>query len=468
MVEAAVRNTIVQTGGEVDKDLHQQILQGTRVWTSDGADLDVGLALAGGPHFSRLVCHAWDESHGAGRLLASAMKHDPEIEAVDRLLVTGKKPYSLAKFVSTSDVFRKKVGDAQAESGVSFVQHFGWAPQRFQSRARPLARESRRWHAIWSAVAAEADGNSQERKHLAMHLLASLGGQNSTRLLLGGLLADLSAEHYSWVATGDLANPDAAPVMERRDSFYNRLDVLFLQGHIFKLPDTYTGVTLEFLKKTRFYHNGTNVTVFGIGELTDPETRGRMRKALQHVQGVVKNIKELFKVYRSEDSWLAMFTAFRLPSPPGCTEKLQRIIAEAKLQQPKALLEWQRLLPRAEALQKAGCSTREAWGRASAEFPEFKAGRSLVELFLVWKTSTGNVERRFRAYGEVMTPQRASLLDSTAETLMLADQAPRSGQLRGTSQTATDTNGHKKKDYLAELQFWHGELHPVTRERSQS
>ena len=122
------------------------------------------------------------------------------------------------------------------------------------------------------------------------------------------------------------------------------------------------------------------------------------------------------------------------------------------LQKPReALVEWQRLLPRAEALQKAGCSTREAWGRASAEFPELKAGRSLVELFLVWKTSTGNVERRFRTYSEVMTAQRASLLDSTAETMMLADQAPPSGRLRGTSQTATETNGHKKTDYLAEL-----------------
>ena len=55
---------------------------------------------------------------------------------------------------------------------------------------------------------------------------------------------------------------------------------------------TYIGATLQFLKQTRFYHNGTNVTVFGIGELTDPETRERMRKALKRVQGVVKNIKE--------------------------------------------------------------------------------------------------------------------------------------------------------------------------------
>ena len=74
------------------------------------------------------------------------------------------------------------------------------------------------------------------------------------------------------------------------------------------------------------------------------------------------------------------------------------------------------------------------------------ARRSLVELFLVWKTSTGNVERRFRTYSEVMAVQRERLLDSTAETMMLADQAPPSGRLRGTPQTATDTNGENKTD----------------------
>ena len=112
------------------------------------------------------------------------------------------------------------------------------------------------------------------------------------------MLADLSAEHYSWVATGDLANPDATTVMERRDIFYNRLEVLFLKGHIYNMPHTYTGATLKFLTKTRFYHHGDKVTMFGIGELTDPETHEVMRTALQHVQGVVMNIKELFKVYR--------------------------------------------------------------------------------------------------------------------------------------------------------------------------
>ena len=94
MVEDAVRNATLGTEGEVDTELHQHILRGTRVWTSDGADLDVGHALAGGC-FSGLVCHAWDESRSAGRLLANALKHDKEVVDVDRLLVTGKSHTAL-------------------------------------------------------------------------------------------------------------------------------------------------------------------------------------------------------------------------------------------------------------------------------------------------------------------------------------------------------------------------------------
>ena len=144
MVEDAVRSATLGTDGEVDTRLHQQILRGTRVWTSDGADLDVGHALKGGC-FSGLVCHAWDESHSAGRLLANALKHDTEVVEVDRLLVTGKQPYSLAKFISTSDVFRKKVGDAQVTEGVAFVRNFGGTPalpepgQALCPRVPPLA-----------------------------------------------------------------------------------------------------------------------------------------------------------------------------------------------------------------------------------------------------------------------------------------------------------------------------------------
>ena len=150
---------------------------------------------------------------------------------------------------------------------VAFVKNFGWAPQRFQSRARPYARECRRWRAIWASVAAEAVSASPERKTLAVWFLTELGGEKSSRLLLGALLADLAVEHYNWVAGGDKANPDTSTTMARFNSFLRRLDVLFNEGLILRIPDSYTGATLEFLKENSYYHFGDRVQTFGLGGL---------------------------------------------------------------------------------------------------------------------------------------------------------------------------------------------------------
>ena len=54
-----------------------------------------------------------------------------------------------------------------------------------------------------------------------------VGCELGAGLLLGGLLADLSAEHYTWVATGDKRSPDATTFQSRADVFLARLDALF-------------------------------------------------------------------------------------------------------------------------------------------------------------------------------------------------------------------------------------------------
>jgi len=230
MLEACVRRACLSASGEVDTKLHQHVREQTRVWCSDGADLQVPLAASA--FFPGLVFHAWDEAHSAQRLCANSMVDGDEITTTDQLLVTSKKPYSLAKFLSTSMVFRKTVGDAQLADEIAFVKNVGWAPQRFNSRARPYARESRRWKTMFDAVATEASGDNRDRRILARMYFGELGGEHSSRLLLAGLLADLSAEHYTWVATGDKKFPDATTVMSRANVFTARLDVLFNKGMI--------------------------------------------------------------------------------------------------------------------------------------------------------------------------------------------------------------------------------------------
>ncbi len=225
MLEACVRRACISLSGEVYPELHQHVRKQTRVWTSDRADLDV--SLRGSKSFHRLVFHALGEAHSSQRLIANSMTGEDEIEVADQLLVTGKKPYSLAKFLSTSMVFRKTVGDQQRADQIAFVKHFGRAPQRFNSRATPHARESRRWEIMFDAVSTEARGENKDRRILARRYLAELGGASSSRLLLGGLLADLSAELYTWVAQGDQKYPDATTILMRSDAFLARANSLF-------------------------------------------------------------------------------------------------------------------------------------------------------------------------------------------------------------------------------------------------
>ena len=120
---------------------------------------------------------------------------------------------------------------------------------------------------MFAAIAIEAAGENRKRRTLARMHLTELGGENSSRLVLGGLLADLSAEHYSWVASGDKRNPDATTVQSRADAFLTRLRTLFDDAIILTLPDTYTGVTLKFLEKTSYYRLGNSVQTVGIWDL---------------------------------------------------------------------------------------------------------------------------------------------------------------------------------------------------------
>ena len=126
MIEDCVRRACQSPGGHIDVKLHQHVCAQTRAWCSDGADL--GVATAASASFPGLKFHAWDESHSAQRMCSNAMVDDDEITTTDKLLVTGKKPYSLAKFLSTSMVFRKKMGDAQLADEVSFVKKKGGPP----------------------------------------------------------------------------------------------------------------------------------------------------------------------------------------------------------------------------------------------------------------------------------------------------------------------------------------------------
>ena len=258
MLENYIRRATQDAKGDADLQLHRKIRSRALSWASDGADRAVGDVAT--EHFPSMVFRVWEESHSAVKVLAHAVTEDPEVRLVDSLLVSGKDPPSLAKFLSTSEVYRRRCADAQlsADDGVSLCENFGWAPQRFASRARPLARVARRWDPIWDSLATEAGSASNSQRRLyARYYLQELGGVNAPRLLLGGMLTDISVEHYKWVAGGDKNDPDPTTVTERANLFLHRLRALFDKGTILTLEETYTGEVLRFLRRGKIVYHGT-------------------------------------------------------------------------------------------------------------------------------------------------------------------------------------------------------------------
>ena len=162
-VAEAVMRACSGPSGEVNVELHQFVRARVLAWSSDGADVGVGHAATA--HFENMAFREWEESHSAVKVFEHAVQNHREARTVDGLLVSGavsapftrhgRKPPSLAKFVSTSEVFKKRCTEAQRSAGVALCENFGWAPQRYTSRARPMAREARRWGPIWDSLAEE-------------------------------------------------------------------------------------------------------------------------------------------------------------------------------------------------------------------------------------------------------------------------------------------------------------------------
>ena len=424
---------------------------------SDGA-ADAQLVSQSLPvHFPALRFRCTDTSHANMLVLKNAFGGDPEIDMVDQLLVSGKKPPSLSKFLSTSGRFREMFKEEEAQDAVQVLAHFGWAPQRYTSKVRPYSRTSRRLRQAFAAVSSEATGGDAKRRVWARHLLRELGGCHSSRLLLGGMLADLSFEHCLWVRPSDKTDPDHEATKANKEKFLARLDLLFTEGLILTpaCKDTFTGQVLDFLREPRILRYGRSAMSVGLPYLVPAGTAGPtgapapddpIWEPLDRIRNLVVSLRELVKAYRPEQAWQDRLHAFRLPSPwgPGSSfatlpdDARQNLRTEVQADLRSMLaqsgadaddveagwVEFLRLLPAAEAHQRAGSTVREAWAWASCDFPEFKAGRAAVNLLLGATCTTGAVERLFREVPVQEREDRSHMLEVTLENLLLASQAP--------------------------------------------
>lgn len=290
--------------------------------------------------------------------------------------------------------------------GLSVLKHFGWAPQRFDSRKKPYARAALRLQQAFSSLAAEAEGHDPKRRDCALHLLNGLSGANSGRILLAGMLADLTWEFSKWVHVADEDDPDPFWVQRGCEQLFERLRILFTSGLILadENKESFTKECVRFLRKTKVLHCGKTVFTFSVGDLDDPAT---LSEPLTRMKVLVKALEKLLPAVRSPSSWLARFLAYQLPSPcsPGARrsfshleprelqererqvkDHLSLVWSRAGLAVEPCWREFLQLLPSAERHRAAGSTVKSAWALASADFPELRLARRFGFFLLVTAT----------------------------------------------------------------------------------
>ena len=240
------------------------------------------------------------------------------------------------------------------------------------------------------------------------HFIVSFAGQG--RLMLAGLFADLAYEHGAWVRQGDQQDLPVESVLPADRAFVHRVSELFLKGTIMSAEGkgTFTAEVVKFLKTEPKFIFAGDVVALGL-----PKTDAELFAPLERIRKVVRAMIDIIPAFVPHNLWSRSFHMMAFPNcglgsrgegadgRPALRDRacsaLRKIGREANIDDPaRGVQELLKLAPSAEKYFKSGCNSREAWGRASRDFPELDQGRMLVSLFVACLNATGDTERTIK------------------------------------------------------------------------
>lgn len=134
-----------------------------------------------------------DLAHSVMLAIKNGCQGDPEVDLVRSVFLTNKRPTpSISRCLQNSSRFRSQFTEQQRDGIETTVSHLGFAPQRFSSQSRSWGRGSRKIQDLMSCLAREVDRGGQYKK-ACLHNLRTIAPFG--RMMLAGLLGDLTAEH---------------------------------------------------------------------------------------------------------------------------------------------------------------------------------------------------------------------------------------------------------------------------------
>jgi hypothetical protein len=205
------------------------------------------------------------------------------------------------------------------------------------------------------------------------------------------------------VREADVKDPGVEMVHQWLNKFEHRSKVLFIEGQIMTMQNTYTAQILKFFRNPSVVFAAQHAIVFVKPDGTDQEA---MYEPLERMRVIVGNVLQCLRAAIPETCWRYRFACYALPSPLGpsrpgreSSKKLMKknflqIFSKAKHTTPERTYEEiLKLLPAAEKYAKRGLDNRQSWAAASLEQPGLQWGREGVTLLLGAYCTTSNIER---------------------------------------------------------------------------
>ena len=119
--------------------------------------------------------------------------------------------------------------EEQEKQAEAVLRHLSWSPQRMSSRHKPYGRASMRPGALFAFLAARAEhGGAVEEKGAALYNSKTLAPFR--RMVLAGMMADVTWEHRKAVMWSDGRDPDPSEIMDQLNGFLHRIHVLIVDG----------------------------------------------------------------------------------------------------------------------------------------------------------------------------------------------------------------------------------------------
>ena len=159
-----------------------------------------------------------DTTHTMQLIIKHATAGEPEVKLVEEVLLTNKNsPTRVSAHCCEIRVLPalplRKEQEQQAEA---VLRNLSWSPQRMSSRHKPYGRASLR------PTRAEHGGDAVD-KAAALHNLKTLAPFR--RMVLAGMMADVTWEHRKAVMWSDGRDPDPSHIVDQLDGYLHRIRV---------------------------------------------------------------------------------------------------------------------------------------------------------------------------------------------------------------------------------------------------